>query len=157
MRQKPAVFHKLQYICSVEYKEDRSEDRTLGYTKPHCRRLGSGHRRSDILCTSSEVCCDPLKCNVTKTIGLQEVLTKGGMIVTIEGCRQVKKCQKCQVPGIQCKEDVGHHFEHGSFSGMVNEKTRRDTRPAMHSQPLNPTPLHEPECSVRFHTSYDCV
>ena len=30
MRQKPVVFHKLQYICSVEYKKDRSEDRTLG-------------------------------------------------------------------------------------------------------------------------------
>ena len=40
-------------------------------------------------------------------------------MVDIEGCRQVKKCQKCQVAGFQCKEDVGHNFEHGGFSGMV--------------------------------------
>jgi len=33
------------------------------------------------------------------------------MIDTIEGCGQVKKCQKCQVAGIQYKEDVGHQFQ----------------------------------------------
>jgi len=35
MRQNNVVFHKLQYICSVEYKKERSEDWTLGYSKQH--------------------------------------------------------------------------------------------------------------------------